>query len=164
MTPDAIIYKVTRPVPCLCFGVLKKEKHVLLPSVADIVVEQGYLQSLFGIYSVRIENAGVRKPSNDDVQIQGVAHPRDFRKAVLTLISNTRSQSFNRQAFINEDPSSFGSGFPPGTSMPPSRSLKSVILSSFGELILEKLEEVGSSVKRVQTLVETQAQTSETLV
>ena len=33
--------QVTRPVPFPCFGVLKKEKHVLLPSVADVIVEQG---------------------------------------------------------------------------------------------------------------------------
>lgn len=33
--------QVTRPVPFPCFGVLKKEKHVLLPSVRDIVIEQG---------------------------------------------------------------------------------------------------------------------------
>lgn len=30
-----------KPVPFPCFGVLKKEKHVLLPSVADVVIEQG---------------------------------------------------------------------------------------------------------------------------
>lgn len=42
----------------------------------------GYLQSLFGIYSVRIENAGVRRPSGDDVQIQGIANPRAFRKVL----------------------------------------------------------------------------------
>nr|XP_029122615.1 uncharacterized protein LOC105052201 isoform X3 [Elaeis guineensis] len=83
VTTNAIIYKVIRPVPFPCFGVLKKEKHVLLPSVADIVIEQGYLQSLFGIYSVRIENAGVRRPASDDVQIQGIAHPRAFRKMPL---------------------------------------------------------------------------------
>lgn len=34
-------FQVARPVPFPCFGVLKKEKHVLLPSVRDIVIEQG---------------------------------------------------------------------------------------------------------------------------
>jgi hypothetical protein len=33
--------QVTRPVPFPCFGVLHKEKNVLLHSVADVVVEQG---------------------------------------------------------------------------------------------------------------------------
>ena len=32
---------MTRPVAFPCFGVLKKEKHILLPSVSDVVIEQG---------------------------------------------------------------------------------------------------------------------------
>ncbi|KAG2717884.1 hypothetical protein I3760_03G194900 [Carya illinoinensis] len=83
LTQNSIVYKATKPVPFPCFGVLKKEKHVLLPSVADLVIEQGYLQSLFGVYSLRIENAGVRRPPSDDVQIQGVADPSAFRKVFL---------------------------------------------------------------------------------
>lgn len=39
--------QVTRPVPFPCFGVLKKEKHVLLPSVQDIVIEQGKSSASF---------------------------------------------------------------------------------------------------------------------
>ena len=45
----------------------------------------GYLQSLFGVYSVRIENVGVRRPPSDDVQIQGIANPRAFKK-VLSIV------------------------------------------------------------------------------
>ncbi|KAM4087634.1 hypothetical protein ACJW30_07G010400 [Castanea mollissima] len=122
LTPNSIVYKVTKPVPFPCFGVLKKEKHVLLPSVSDLVIEQGYLQSLFGVYSLRIENVGVRRPPSDDVQIQGIANPRAFRKLVS-----------------------------------PSKSLRHDSISQSGDLILlQKLEEVGSSVKRVQTLIEEQ--------
>uniref|UniRef100_A0A0E0FDC5 DUF7642 domain-containing protein n=2 Tax=Oryza meridionalis TaxID=40149 RepID=A0A0E0FDC5_9ORYZ len=80
LTPHAIVYKVTRPVTFPCFGVLRNEKHVVLHSVSDIVVEQGYLQSLFGIYSIRIENIGVRRPASDDIKITGISHPHDFRK------------------------------------------------------------------------------------
>lgn len=43
----------------------------------------GYLQSFFGVYSLRIENVGVRRPPSDDVQIQGVADPRAFRKVFV---------------------------------------------------------------------------------
>ncbi|XWS26558.1 hypothetical protein CRYUN_Cryun26dG0041000 [Craigia yunnanensis] len=128
LTPNSIVYKARRPVPIPCFGVLKKEKHVLLPSVADVVIEQGYLQSLFGVYSLRIENVGVRRPPSDDVQIQGIANPSAFRK------------------------------------LSPPRSLKHDAIPHSGDLaLLQKLEEVGSSVKRVQTLIEEQhSQTSET--
>jgi len=44
------------------------------------MISVGYLQSFFGVYSIRIENVGVRKPPSDDVKITGVAHPHDFRK------------------------------------------------------------------------------------
>ncbi|XP_008785576.1 uncharacterized protein LOC103704165 isoform X2 [Phoenix dactylifera] len=152
VTTNAIIYKVTRPLSFPCFGVLKKEKHVLLPSVADIVIEQGYLQSFFGIYSVRIENARVRRPASDDVQIQGIAHPRAFRKAVLTHISNMRSEGFSQQASVNDDPQSLVSGPQPGTWMSP-----------YGDMILHKLEEVESSIK-VHAWIEKQARKAEPVV
>lgn len=49
----------------------------------------GYLQSLFGICSIRIENAGVRRPASDDVQIHGIANPRAFRKVLHFFLSAT---------------------------------------------------------------------------
>ncbi|KAF5481649.1 hypothetical protein F2P56_002286 [Juglans regia] len=111
LTQNSIVYKVTKPVPFPCFGVLKKEKHVLLPSVADLVIEQGYLQSLFGVYSLRIENAGVRRPPSDDVQIQGVADPSAFRKAVLIHLANMRSEVFSRPVSTVEDTPNLRVGF-----------------------------------------------------
>ncbi|GAB2291558.1 hypothetical protein Dimus_025812 [Dionaea muscipula] len=157
LTPNSIVYKVTRPVPFPCFGVLKKEKHVLLPSVADVVIEQGYLQSLFGVYSVRIENVGVRRPPSDDVQIQGVADPGGFRKAVLTRLANMRTEAFARQISAAEDVSSLRTPYQQGAWLSPTQSARHHLSSPSGELILlQKLEEVGSSVKRVQTLIEEQ--------
>ncbi|KAI5445671.1 uncharacterized protein LOC127136034 isoform X2 [Lathyrus oleraceus] len=148
LTPNAIVYKVTRPVPFPCFGVLHKEKHVLLHSVADIVVEQGYLQSLFGVYSVRIENVGVRRPPSDDVKILGIANPNDFRKAVMMRLSNIRNEIVSRQSSTLEDSSHW-------------MSLRYDSTHSRELLLLQKLEEVGSSVKRMQTLFEEQqSQTS----
>lgn len=117
LTPNAIVYKVTRPVSFPCFGVLKKEKHVLLHSVADVVIEQGYLQSLFGVYSLRIENVGVRRPPSDDVKIQGVANPNAFRKAVMMRLSNMRNEILSRQVSTLED-------VPHHLMMSPSMSLK----------------------------------------
>jgi hypothetical protein len=45
------------------------------------------LQSFFGVYSIRIENIGVRKPRSYDVKITGVAHPHDFRKVLRLIVS-----------------------------------------------------------------------------
>ncbi|KAL3332454.1 hypothetical protein AABB24_032830 [Solanum stoloniferum] len=155
LTPNAIVYKVTRPVPFPCFGELKKEKYVLLPSVADIAVEQGYLQSLCGVYSIRIENVGVRRSPSDDLQIQGIADALDFRKAVLKQLSNLRSKEFSRQASAVDDTSNLQTGHSCTTSISPSRSTRHDSLSHSGDAaVLQKLEEVGSSVKRVQNLIE----------
>ncbi|KAK9213033.1 hypothetical protein WN943_002419 [Citrus x changshan-huyou] len=193
LTPNAIVYKVTRPVPFPCFGVLKKEKHVLLPSVQDIVIEQvpleipplyavlqvisfkttsialcnigRYLQSLFGVYSLRIENVGVRRPPSDDVQIQGVANPSDFRKAVLTRLSNMTNEVFSREASAIEDVQNPKRSLSSITSMSPSKSSRHDLSHSGDQVVLQKLEEVGSSVKRVQALIEEQCgQTSDSLV
>ncbi|KAL9269144.1 hypothetical protein AKJ16_DCAP26272 [Drosera capensis] len=166
VTNNSIVYQVVRPVPFPCFGVLKKEKHVLLPSVADVVIEQGYLQSLFGVYSVRIENVGVRRPPSDDVQIQGVADPAAFRKAVLTRLANIRTEAFARQISSAEDISNLRTPHQQGSWLSPSKSSRQEYMPPTGELIfLQKLEEVGNSVKRVQTLIEERySQTSESAV
>ncbi|KAJ1439957.1 hypothetical protein SESBI_02182 [Sesbania bispinosa] len=147
---------VTRPVPFPCFGVLKKEKHVLLHSVADVVVEQGYLQSLFGVYSLRIENVGVRRPPSDDVKILGIANPNAFRKAVMMRLSNMRNEIISRQVSTLEDA--------PHLMLSPSKSLRHDSTPPGELLLLQKLEEVGSSVKRIQTLFEEQqSQTTESI-
>ncbi|XP_073157475.1 uncharacterized protein [Henckelia pumila] len=158
VTPNAIVYKVKKPVAFPCFGFLEKEKYVLLPSVADIVIEQGYLQSLFGVYSVRIENVGVRRPASDDVKIQGVSNPLAFRKVVLSHLSNIREEVFSRQASAIEEVSTPRMGPSSVTLMsPPSKSPGYDYFSQLGDAtILQKLEEVSSSVKRVQALIEEQ--------
>ncbi|KAL2553824.1 uncharacterized protein Fot_07443 [Forsythia ovata] len=157
VTPNAIVYKVKKPVPFPFLGVLKKEKYVLLPSVADVVIEQGYLQSKFGVYSIRIENIGVRRPPSDDVQIKGVANPHAFRKAVLMRLSSMREEVLSREASAIGDVPTLRIGHSPVSLMSPSKPPRHDSLTHPGELaILQKLEEVGSSVKRVQTLIEEQ--------
>ncbi|KAG8049049.1 hypothetical protein GUJ93_ZPchr0009g1363 [Zizania palustris] len=143
LTPHAIVYKVTKPVTFPCFGVFKDEKHVILHSVSDIVVEQGYLQSFFGLYSIRIENIGVRRPASDDIQIIGVDHPHDFRKAVLVHLSNTRSLNLGRKSYVHDDHQSISSNPITTASVPPLQ-----------DLILDKLDEVEVSVKKMQARLE----------
>ncbi|KAE8700355.1 putative Auxin response factor [Hibiscus syriacus] len=146
LTPNSIVYK--------------KEKHVVLPSVADVVIEQGYLQFLFGVYSLRIENVGVRWPPDDDLHIQGMVNPSAFRKAVLTRLSNMSTEVFSRQVSANEDAPNLSIRSPSAWRSP----LKHDAVPISGNLaLLQKLEEVGNSVKRVQNLIEEQhSQASET--
>lgn len=54
--------------------------------ISNLEILSGYLQSKFGVYSIRIENGGVRRPPSDDVQIQGIANPLAFRKVFFNLI------------------------------------------------------------------------------
>ncbi|KAI4344641.1 hypothetical protein L6164_011844 [Bauhinia variegata] len=150
LTPNAIVYKVTTPVPFPCFGVLQKEKHVLLRSVADVVIEQGYLQSLFGVYSLRIENVGVRRPPSDDVKIQGIANPNAFKKAVMMRLSNMRNE---RASALEDIQHLMMSPKLPKHDSNPSGEL----------LLLQKLEEVGISVKKMQALIEQQSQITESI-
>ncbi|KAG8636013.1 uncharacterized protein LOC110603016 isoform X2 [Manihot esculenta] len=153
LTPHAIVYEVTKPVSFPCFGVLKREKHVLLSSVADVIIEQGYLQSLFGVYSLRIENAGVRRSPSDDVQIQGIGNPNAFKKAVLTRLSNMRSELGSKHTI--EDILRIGHSS--SSLMSPLKSLKHNLPPHSGSLmLLQKLEDVENSVKRVQILIEEQ--------
>lgn len=92
VTTNAIVYKVTRPVFLPCFGVTKREKHVLLHLVTDVVVEQGCLQSSYGISSIRIEGMPYysRPTPGDDVRIQGLANVNLFKRIVLATASNLR--------------------------------------------------------------------------
>ncbi|BBN13088.1 hypothetical protein MPTK1_6g00690 [Marchantia polymorpha subsp. ruderalis] len=92
VTTNAIVYKVTRPVFLPCFGVSRREKHVLLHLVTDVVIEQGCLQSHYGVSSIRIEGLpGQNRPTpGDDVRIQGMANARLFKKVVLMATSNIR--------------------------------------------------------------------------
>lgn len=50
------------------------------------MILSGYLESFFGVYSVRIENAGVRRPPSDDLKIQGITNPSAFRKVNVVPI------------------------------------------------------------------------------
>ncbi|KAM7259726.1 hypothetical protein ACFE04_015467 [Oxalis oulophora] len=144
LTHNAIVYKVSRPEAFPYLGELKREKHVLLPSIADVVIEQGYLQSLFGVYSLRIENLGVRKPASDDVKILGIANANAFRKAVLTHLASIKNEAYTRQVSLAEDTPNSRIG----AWMSPSKSLRSESFSHPADLLLlQKLEEVGSSMK-----------------
>jgi len=185
VTSNAIVYKVKRPVFLPCFGVTRREKHMLLPLVTDVVIEQGCLQSAFGIFSIRIENAGLRRPlSVDDAQIAGVVNPKHFRKVVLMTASSLRKERVTNKitslaipikgeelpTFSSEIRSSrnrgrlYGGSGPASWQMSPVNRIEELnsCEPASGEILLQKLEEVENSVKRVEILIENQQhQTSE---
>ncbi|RYR20169.1 hypothetical protein Ahy_B03g065257 isoform B [Arachis hypogaea] len=190
LTPNSIVYKVTRPVPFPCFGVLQKEKHVLLQNVADVVVEQGPvscfrpsdLQQLFSggamvlfllfllpdfIYSQDIcshilvfillelkilvyEDHLVMMLKSRVLQIHMLSGRYlvvpNHAPAIMMRLSNMRNEMFSTQVSTLDVPHMM---------MSPSKSLRQD--STSGELLLlQKLEEVGNSVKKIQSLFEEQ--------
>lgn len=180
VTSRAIVYKVKQPVFLPCFGVTRREKHTLLPLVTDVVIEQGCLQSVFGLFSIRIENAGLRCTLPvDEAQILGVVNPKHFRRVVLMIASSIRKERLANKmttlaipnnneeelpTFSSEIRSSRNRARPYGGSGPASWQMSPVnrieelnsCEPASGEILLQKLEDVGNSVKRVEILIENQ--------
>eukprot|EP00250_Pteridium_aquilinum_P018083 c2392_g1_i1 orf=546-1433(-) len=180
VTTNAIVYKVVKPIFLPCFGANRREKHILLSLVTDVAIEQGCLQSSYGIQSIQIENASRRKPPpGDDLQIIGVDNPRMFRKVVLMALSNLRrDQGTGRgngitksiqgehvddcASFIPERSSSQKWAWQQGTGLSSWQMSYSpmndvpyetpCIVS--GDILTKKLDDIGNSMKRIEVLIE----------
>lgn len=185
VTSNAIVYKVEKPIFLPCFGVNRWEKHILLSLVTDVAIEQGCLQSAYGIHSIKIENASRRKPPpGDDLQIVGVDNPRMFRKVVLMALSNLRRDQGtgrrsggiksvhdelvdDRASFTPRSPSqnwawqqgtglsSWQMSYSPMNEVP----YESPCVVS-GDVLMRKLDDIGNSIKRIEVLIEQPQTTS----
>ncbi|KAF3792603.1 hypothetical protein EJ110_NYTH11130, partial [Nymphaea thermarum] len=98
VTSEEIVYKVSRPSFLPFLGSIKIEKHMFLPLVIGVVIEQGLcnldkvvslhlhfivgcLQSVYGIHTCRIESVAFGKTAPvDELQVQGVTNPGQLRK------------------------------------------------------------------------------------
>ncbi|OMP00504.1 hypothetical protein COLO4_12600 [Corchorus olitorius] len=84
VTPSEIVYKVSRPSYIPFWGITTIEKHVPLSKVIDIIIEQGWLQSIYGIHTFRVESIAHGKAAPvDELQVQGVANPALLRKVIV---------------------------------------------------------------------------------
>lgn len=180
VTANAIVYKVKRPLFLPCLGVSRRDKHILLPLITDVAIEQGCLQSAYGIYSIKIENASQRKPPpGDDLQILGVVNPRMFRKVVLMALSNLRREQGTGRSHVLGKSGYDGLNGDTSPSVTPERSasmgwawqqagrgLSSWQMSyapvndgfhegSCCETIIKKMDDIGNSIKRLEVLIET---------
>ncbi|PKI45404.1 hypothetical protein CRG98_034209 [Punica granatum] len=173
VTPTKIVYKVSRPSFIPFYGWLTIEKQVPLSLVIDIIIEQGWLQSIYGIHTFRVESIALGKAAPvDELQVQGVSDPGMLRKIIITEASKViqagkgwkaagitgEGDTVARMASINEGPVFLRS---------PSKSLKMQMTASPrytsierraagvpGELLLSKLDEVSKSVKKIESLIE----------
>ncbi|KAK6918412.1 hypothetical protein RJ641_016834 [Dillenia turbinata] len=164
VTPDEIVYKVSRPSFIPFWGVTTIERHVPLNLVIDIIIEQGCLQSIYGIHTIRVESIAHGKAAPvDELQIQGVSNPALLRKVIISEASKSiqdvgrilklsghinEGEIVSRSTSLTEGPSVLRSPSKGWmvTGSPHHASLERRGLVP-GDLLLHKLEEVNISVK-----------------
>ncbi|XP_052170728.1 uncharacterized protein LOC127786956 isoform X2 [Diospyros lotus] len=170
VTPYEIVYKVTRPSFVPFWGIIKIEKHVPLSEVIDIIIEQGCLQSLYGIHTFLVESRARGKAAPvDQLQVQGVYNPGLLRKIIVSEASKMiqdvgrswkpHPQISERDTIVHMGSSAEG----PAVLRSPYKSQKiigsphhaSVEHGSVlpADVLLHKLEEVNKSVKKIELLV-----------
>ncbi|GAB4861811.1 hypothetical protein Ancab_037067 [Ancistrocladus abbreviatus] len=179
VTPLEIVYKVSRPSFIPFRGVATIEKRVPLPLVIDIIIEQGCLQALYGIHTIRIESISRGKAAPvDELQVQGVSNPGLLRKVIITEASKViqdggrtlrlatpagEGEITSRTGSLNEGPASLRSPSKnwkvAGSAYLPSVEPRGIVS---GELLLHKLDEVNRSVKRLESIIEKSHGPSET--
>ncbi|KAG8037921.1 hypothetical protein GUJ93_ZPchr0024g29064 [Zizania palustris] len=150
VTENRIMYKASRPSYLPFMGIVKKEIKVPLHLVVDVIVEQGCLQSAYGLYTFKVESIASGKPAPvDELQFHGVHHP-DLLKMVIIREASKRIQqvqSWKSRINSGEGPSDVMS-----TNILHSPNVK-VKASSKGRIadsdsvLLHKLEEVRQAVK-----------------
>lgn len=121
ITPENVVFKTNVPVCCPCFGSTKREKHILLSLVTDVILEQGCLQSRYGLHSVKLENAG-RQGGGDannvgaDVNIVGISNAKVFKQAVLAAAAAKRNGMHLTAELIQASlTNGYAAGFPVAT-------------------------------------------------
>lgn len=172
VTPNEIVYKVSRPSFIPFWGEIKIQKHVPLHLVIDVIIEQGCLQSIYGLHTLRIESIayGGAAPV-DELQVQGLYNPGSLRKVILMeaseairgvgrgwkpVIPNVEGESMVRTESLTESPGVMRS---PAQSSKMMGSPRHSLMEHRGTMpaenvLLHKLEEVNKSVKKIESLIE----------
>ncbi|EXB51637.1 hypothetical protein L484_012930 [Morus notabilis] len=162
VTPSEIVYKVSRPSFIPFLGITTIEKRRPLSLVIDIIIEQGCLQSIYGIHTFRVESIAHGKAApTDELQIQGVSDPsilRKLRRLCLMLVKvggTAEGETGVRVGSLTEGPAILRS---------PVKSVKMTASPRYspmdrrgivpGDLLIHKLEEVNKSVKKLEFLIE----------
>ncbi|KAL1322197.1 hypothetical protein HN51_067120 [Arachis hypogaea] len=166
ITPTEIVYKVSRPSYIPFWGTVTIERHIPLSLVIDIIIEQGCLQSIYGIRTFRVESIARGKAALvDELQIQGISDPDIFRKVIVTEASKSlrdvrrklTAPSTNVENMDHMPAATEGSVVmrsPSKSWKTPGVAYSALDRRSPGGLLLNKLEEVNKSVKRLEMLIE----------
>ncbi|MBA0860519.1 hypothetical protein Goshw_018357 [Gossypium schwendimanii] len=179
VTPSEIVYEVSRPSFIPFWGTITIEKHVPLSKVIDIIIEQGWLQSVYGIHTFRVESIAHGKAAPvDELQVQGVANPALLRRVIVREAAKAiqevgRGWKLSTVTGEVETASRMTSSFTEGQPIlrSPAKSWKMTASPRYssverramvpGELFMQKLEEVNKSVKKIEFLIEKSQASSE---
>ncbi|XP_011093159.1 uncharacterized protein LOC105173182 [Sesamum indicum] len=170
ITSKEIVYKVSRPSFIPFYGETKIEKHIPLSLIIDIIIEQGWLQSVYGLHTFRVEYISHGKAAPvDELQFQGVNNPGFLRKVLLTQTSKviqdvgkswnpiSGGESMYRMESLTLGPAVLRSPTPSkgrrimGSPHHPPMEPQGIVPTG---LMLHKLEEVNKSVKKLEFLIE----------
>ncbi|KAM7261091.1 hypothetical protein ACFE04_026566 [Oxalis oulophora] len=183
VTATHIVYKVSRPSFIPFRGLVTIQTRVPLSLVIDIIIEQGWLQSIYGIHTFRIESIAHGKAAPvDELQILGVTNPALLRKVIVSEAAKAitdinkslklatvgaEREIMSRMTSLNESPtvlrsspskSSKMTGSPRYLSLKSSGSPRHLSLERrgvvSGEMLLHKIDEVSQSVKKIESMVE----------
>lgn len=172
VTSEGIVFKVSRPSYIPFRGKRNIEKHVPLPLVIDVITEQGWLQSLYGLHTFRVESIAHGKAAPvDELQVQGVSNPGLLRKVIVTQASKAiqdtgiswnpnfkipSSESMFRMESLTLGPAVLRSPTPQITKI--MGSPRHAFMEPKGAVptgaMLNKLDEVNKSVKKIEFLIE----------
>ncbi|QCE12258.1 uncharacterized protein LOC114183742 [Vigna unguiculata] len=168
VTHTEVVYKVSRPSFIPFWGTVTIERRVPLSLVIDIIIEQGCLQSIYGIHTFRLESIAHGKAAPvDELQVQGVYDPSLLRKMIVTeaskITQDVSTSAMHAAPITDVENISLMPAATEGSVdlRSPSKSLKmagsshaSLERRLAGGLLLTKLEEVNKSVKRLELLIE----------
>ncbi|XP_021767339.1 uncharacterized protein LOC110731747 isoform X2 [Chenopodium quinoa] len=159
VTPVEIVYKASRPSYVPCWKMVTTETRVPLSLVIDIIIEQGCLQSAFGIHTFRVESISCGKAAPvDELQIQGVSNPGLLRKVIITEASKVIRDAGKKMNLMSSLNQRLASSRPPSKKWKAENSSSIVPTEHKGmvseELFLSKLDEVDQSVKKIEFLID----------
>lgn len=151
VTSDKIVYKATRPSFLPFLGFTTIEKHIPLHLVIDTILEQGCLQSMYGLHTFRIESIAHGKATPvDELQFQGVSNPGLLRKVII----QEAAKSIRECRSCQRPKTHLGEGDSrPSQFIGSPRHVQPEAVVVPDELLLHKLEEVEQSVKKIESLV-----------
>ncbi|ERM95151.1 hypothetical protein AMTRI_Chr07g31040 [Amborella trichopoda] len=170
VTCNEIVYKAKRPSFLPFWGFTTIEKHIPLPLVIDVIIEQGCLQTLYGIHTFRVESVAHGKAAHvDELQIQGVWDPGLLRKVIVTEAANCMQEiGASKKPMMSTsdgeplltptgsiiETQAIGKPQPPNWKATPSprRGFREGFVHT--DVLLHKLEEVEQSVKKIESIVE----------